>query len=68
VDTDFPTDLLPEDTGLMIADAYGAEILRVGPEDKLAPARRKAMVQTFASTAARRLHGLRDPDAGLYWD
>lgn len=61
VDADFPTDLLPENTGLIIADAYGAEILRMGPEDKLAPARRKVMVQKFARHAARRLQNLRDP-------
>ncbi|WP_025052381.1 MmcB family DNA repair protein [Sulfitobacter noctilucae] len=62
VDSDFPTELLPDDTGLIIADAYGGEILRMGPEDKLAPARRKLMVQKFGVTAARRLHMLRDPD------
>jgi len=61
VDADFPTDLLPDDTGLIIADAYGAEIIRMGPEDKLAPARRKVMVQKFARHAARRLQNLRDP-------
>ena len=62
VDTDFPTDLLPEDTGLIIGDAYGAEIIRMGPLSPLAPARRKVMVQKFAFHAARRLHMLRDPD------
>ena len=62
VDTDFPTDLLPEGTGLIIADAYDGEIIRMGPEDKLAPARRKVMIQKFATHAARRLHALRDPD------
>ena len=67
VDTEFPTDLLPDDTGLIIADSYGAEILRMGPEDKLAAARRKSVVQKFAATAARRLQSLRDPDAGLSW-
>ncbi len=67
VEADFPVDLLPEDSGLIIADAYDAEIIRVGDEDKLAPARRKAMVHTFATHAARRLHGLRDPGAGLGW-
>ncbi|WP_415402386.1 MmcB family DNA repair protein [Tateyamaria sp. SN3-11] len=67
VDGDFPVDLLPEDSGLIIADAYDAEIIRMGPEDKLAPARRKVMVQTFATHAARRLHCLRDPGAGLGW-
>nr|WP_183964067.1 MmcB family DNA repair protein [Sagittula marina] len=67
VDQAFETDLLPEDTGLLIADGYDAEILRMGPEDKIAPARRKKLVQKFAFCAARRLQGLRDPGAGLQW-
>ena len=62
VDENFDTDLLPADTGLIIADSYGAEILRTGPETKLAPARRKVMIQKFACHAAHRLHRLRDPD------
>jgi hypothetical protein len=61
VDTEFPTDLLPEGTGLIFADAYDAEIIRMAPEDKLAPARRKKMIQKFATDAARRLHLYRDP-------
>ncbi len=61
VDTDFPTDLLPDGTGLIIADAFDAEILRMGPLTPLAPARRKVMVQKFARCAALRLQGLRDP-------
>ncbi|TDK51750.1 MmcB family DNA repair protein [Antarcticimicrobium luteum] len=61
VDLAFPTDLLPAETGLIIADAYDAEILRMGPEDRLAPARRKVLIQKFASHAARRLQALRDP-------
>ena len=65
VDEHFPTDLLPDAHGLIIADAYDAEILRMGEETRLAPARRKAMVQKFAVHAARRLHALRDPGAGL---
>jgi len=64
VDQAFPTDLLPEGTGLIIADAYDAEILRFGPETKLAPARRKVLTQKFARTAAQRLHGYRDPKPG----
>ena len=67
VDEDFPTDLLPEGTGLIIADGYDAEILRMAPEDKLPAARRKVLVQKFAVHAARRLHRLRDPEAGLDW-
>ncbi|MEL6959299.1 MAG: MmcB family DNA repair protein [Pseudomonadota bacterium] len=65
VDEDFPTELLPQDTGLILADGYDAEVIRMAPEDKLAPARRKVMVQTFARTAALRLQGLRDPGALL---
>ena len=65
VDEAFPTDLLPEGTGLIIADAYDAESLRMGPESKLAGARRNALIRRFAAHAARRLHGLRDPGAML---
>ena len=65
VDQDFPTGLLPADTGLILADAYDAEILRMAPESPLAPARRKVMVQKFARHAALRLQALRDPAAGL---
>ncbi|MCX7889474.1 MAG: MmcB family DNA repair protein [Rhodobacteraceae bacterium] len=61
VDQDFPTELLPPDTGLIIADGFDAEILRMGPEVPLAGARRKAMVQKFARHAAVRLQALRDP-------
>ena len=62
VDAEFPTDLLPADTGLILADAYGAEIIRMAPEQKLPGPRRKAMIQKFATQAARRLAALRDPD------
>jgi len=66
VDMAFPTELLPEGTGLIIADAYDAEIIRMAPEKRLAPARRKALIQKFATHAARRLQAFRDPGvAGL---
>ena len=61
VDCDFPVDLLPDGTGLIVADGYDAEIVRLGPETKLAPARRKVVVQKFARHAARRWHLARDP-------
>jgi len=60
VDTDFPTELLPEGTGLIIADAYDAEIIRMGPETRLAPARRTVMIQKFARHPAVRAHAARD--------
>ena len=59
VGPEFPAEILPEETGLILADDYGAEILRMGPEARLAPARRKALVHRFARHAALRLHGLR---------
>lgn len=65
VDADFPTEILPQDHGLILADAYGAEIVRMCPDTPLAPARRKAMVQKFARHAAQRLQALRDPAARI---
>ena len=65
VDAEFPVSLLPVGTGLILADPYDAEILRMGPETSLAPARRKVMVQKFARHAALRLQALRDPGAAL---
>ena len=62
VDDRFPVDLLPDETGLIMGDAYGAEIIRLGPETRLAAARRKVMVQTIAMVAARRLQLMRDPE------
>ncbi|WP_444463206.1 MmcB family DNA repair protein [Rhodobacter capsulatus] len=58
---DFPTEILPEDTGLILADRFGAEILRMAPEARLAAPRRKAVTQGFARTAALRLAGRSDP-------
>ncbi|MGR3479648.1 MmcB family DNA repair protein [Salipiger marinus] len=65
VDEMFPTELLPDGTGLIIADAYDAEILRMAPEVRLAGARRTALTRRFAQHAARRLQALRDPEARL---
>ncbi|KFI27150.1 hypothetical protein CDV50_03465 [Haematobacter massiliensis] len=64
VDADFPADLLPDGTGLILADSYDAEIRRLGPETPLAGARRKLLTQKFARHAALRLQTLRDPGAG----
>lgn len=61
VGADFPVDLLPPETGLIVADGYDAEILRLGPETTLAGARRKVVTQKFARHAALRLQGFRDP-------
>ena len=63
VDGDFPVTLLPEDTGLIVACDGTAELLREAPQHPLAPARRRALMQRFATIAAQRLAWLEDPEA-----
>jgi hypothetical protein len=66
VDAAFPTDLLPADAGLIIADAYDAEIQRWPEATPLAGARRRALTQRFARTAALRLALLTEPDIARF--
>jgi hypothetical protein len=61
----FPREVLPPDTGLIIADRYGGEILRAAPEHKLPAARRKAMTLRMLHVAAYRLQGAIDPDFAI---
>jgi hypothetical protein len=58
----FPVEILPPDTGLILADRYGAEIVRPAPEMRLAGARRKAMTLRFARAAAFTLQIVGDPN------
>ena len=51
----FPTMLIPEDCGLMVADAFGAALLRDGTATPLSAARRRALTLRFGRVAARRL-------------
>jgi hypothetical protein len=66
VDEDFPDPILPEDHGLIRADAWGAGILRMPEARLLAPARRKALTLRFARGAAMRLRGAVDPGVRAY--
>jgi hypothetical protein len=63
VDAGFPAEVLPDEAGLILADAYDAEIQRWPSETPLAGARRRALTRRFARTAAVRLGLLLDPDA-----
>lgn len=63
VDCNFPSELLPDETGLILADAYGAEISRLGPENRLSSPRRNKVIRDFGRAAALRLQGLSDPDS-----
>ncbi len=57
--------ILPETTGLILADSFGAAIMRDAPVHPLAGARRKAVTLRFAHLAATTLHSLADPEARL---
>jgi len=57
-----PPQIMPEDAGLILADRFGAAILREADKRPLAPATRRAMMLRFATVAADRLHRLVDPE------
>jgi hypothetical protein len=62
---DVPAEIFPADAGLIVADAFGAQIVSDAPEHRLHPATRKSMVLCIARAAALRLQCLIDP-AGPY--
>ena len=53
---DFPDELVPPDTGLIVADRYGGAIVRPSPVATLHASRRKAVTLSFAKVAAERLN------------
>ena len=61
VDAEFPIDILPYDTGLIIADPYDASILREAPLNKVSAARRKKLIKSIAKSACNRLVVHTDP-------
>ena len=64
VGPNFPIAMLPADAGLMVADAYGARVIREGMEHPMSGATRKAVTLRIARAAALRLHMACDPDGG----
>ena len=64
VPVDFTQALIPGEIGLIVADAYGGEILRAPPRRPVAAARRKALLVDCARLASERLARLSDPDFG----
>jgi hypothetical protein len=63
VPKEFPSHLIPEDCGLIVADGFGAAVLRHGLLHRLAPGRRRAVTLSFGRVAAARLRRHLDPDA-----
>ena len=59
----FPVEILPEECGLIVADAYDAVIRRAAPACVIAPARKRHQLLRFAHAASARLH--RQTFAGL---
>jgi hypothetical protein len=60
-----PVDLMPLEAGLIVADPYGAEIVREAELRRMTPGSRRAVLLRFAQAAADRLHRLADPAAPL---
>jgi hypothetical protein len=58
---DLPTEIFPQQTGLIVADSYGAHLHCEAPEHRLTAPRRKLMLLRFATAAAQRLNRLADP-------
>jgi hypothetical protein len=58
----FPLEILPDECGIMIADAYNAAVIRESQTRKLNAARRRTQIVRFAKTAADRLHLWNDPN------
>jgi hypothetical protein len=63
VPSHFPQMLIPEECGLMVADAFGAVLLREGRSTPLSPGRRRALTLRFARVGAARLWRSLDPEA-----
>lgn len=53
--------IIPPEAGLIVADQFGADVVREPAEILIHASRRKALMLAFARTAALRLHGLHDP-------
>jgi len=58
---DLPCEIFPAETGLIVADAYGAHMHCEAPEHRLPAPTRKLMTVTFAMVAAQRINRLADP-------
>jgi hypothetical protein len=62
---DVPQAIFPPETGLIVADSYGAEIVRPALLSKLPAPTRKSMLISIARAGAARLHDLEDPEAAF---
>ncbi|MGF1623256.1 MAG: MmcB family DNA repair protein [Alphaproteobacteria bacterium] len=56
VGADFPVDRLPDDTGILVADGFGADIYCESVRSVIASARRRSLILRFACASASRLY------------
>jgi hypothetical protein len=61
-----PASEFPQDAGLILADAYSADVIRQAPEHRMAAATRRSMLLRYAHAAALRLQRLTDPEAAAH--
>lgn len=57
----FPPEVLPGEHGLIVADRFGAAIVREAPASPVVAARRKSLLIKFGRTAAERFARANDP-------
>jgi len=56
VGADFPIDRLPDDTGVLVADGFGADVYCESARCALVSARRRSVILRFACASASRLY------------
>ena len=64
---DFPHDILPDDQGLLVADAFEAAVLREAPAMTMNATRRRTQILKFALAAGQRLQQVLDPAPSQRW-
>jgi hypothetical protein len=65
---DLPCEIFPDETGLIVADAYGAHLHCEAPEHRLPAPTRKLMTVRFGMAAAQRINRLIDPQGYTFDD
>ncbi|MBN8977189.1 MAG: MmcB family DNA repair protein [Rhizobiales bacterium] len=65
---DLPCEIFPAETGLIVADAYGAHLHCEAPEHRLPAPTRKLMTVRFGMAAAQRINRLIDPQGCTFDD
>lgn len=60
----FPHELIPQTTGLIVADRFGGAVVREAPQQRMATNLRNKEIKRFALYAANRLRRIQDPKIG----